>query len=539
MPEAYDVIIVGAGPNGLTAGAYLAKAGARVLFIEKRHETGGGLMTEEFSGFRFNLHATYMMMIDVAPAYSDLDLDSFGCTYIKADVPVSLMAGGKALTLYANPDRSARSIQRFSAKDAVTFQRVYRHWETLVNECLVPATYVPPVPALDYAEMLMKSDVGKGLLEISEEAPKDIIEGLGLENDLLKTLLLHLSCMWGLDPEVSGVGFMVPLYIVRMLNAALIRGGSHRLSSAIQKVAVRHGARVLEASEVARIIVDNGRARGVELTDGRRFEAKAVVTSTDPQDTFLKLVGEDVCNAIDPSLAPSARGWDWESWSLFGLHLALSERPKLKAAEFDPDADQALVKIMGFESSADFLSHISHIKKGEILPAGHATTPSDFDPAQAPSDVEPGVAACRFETLAPYEPQNGPWASLAEEYGDRLMAHWSQYAPNLRSARVIRRYLYPPTYIEQKLLSMKRGSIKHGAYSSMQMGYLRPNPDCSNSKTPIDGLFLCGASNYPGGMILLGGGYIAAAAVADYLGKERWWKEPDYILQARQKSLVG
>jgi phytoene dehydrogenase-like protein len=536
---AYDAIVVGAGPNGLTAGAYLAKAGAKVLFLERRHETGGGLMTEEFSGFRFNLHATYMMMIDVAPAYKDLELDSYGCTYVKPDVPVSLLADEKALTLYRDAERSAKSIERFSAKDAATFQRVYRHWERLVDECLIPATYVPPVPTLEYAEMLMKSDVGKAILELSEETPRDIIEGLGLENELLKTLLLHLACMWGLDPEVSGVGFMVPLYIVRMLNAALIRGGSHRLSSAIQKVAVANGAQVLESAEVARIIVEGGKARGVELADGRKFEAQAVVTSTDPQTTFLQLLGKDLCHSISPGLAEASEGWEWESWSLYGMHLALSARPKYKAAEFDSDVDQAFVKIMGFESSEEFLSHVSKVKQGEVLPAGHATTTTDFDPAQAPADVVPGVAVARFEALAPYEPKDSSWDRLSQEYGDVLMERWRQYAPNLSETTVIRRYLYPPSYIEQKLVNMKRGSFKHGDYSSTQMGYLRPNPDCSGCKTPIEGLFLCGASTYPGGMILLGSGYVAAGIVVDYLGKERWWKEPDFVVRAREESLVA
>src|SRR3990170_135214 len=97
--EKYDVIVIGAGPNGLTTGAYLSKGGAKVLFLERRHETGGGLVTDEFSGFRFNLHAAYMMMIDVMPPYKDLDLYDYGCAYIQPEVPVSLLTkDGKALT---------------------------------------------------------------------------------------------------------------------------------------------------------------------------------------------------------------------------------------------------------------------------------------------------------------------------------------------------------------------------------------------------------------------------------------------------------
>lgn len=535
----YDLIVVGAGPNGLTAGAYAAKAGARVLFLERRHETGGGLMTEEFSGFRFNLHATYMMMVDVMPPYRDLELESYGCRYVQPEAAVTLLADGRALTLYRDVERSVGSIERFSSKDAATFRKAYRHWEDLVAECLVPATYTPPVPPLDYAVMLMQSELGQSLLEISEESPKSIIDSLGLESDLLKVLLLHLACMWGLDPEAGGVGFMVPLYVVRMLNAGLIKGGSHRLSSAIQKVALAHGAEVLEASEVVRIIVEGGAAKGVELADGRKYEARAVVTSTDPPTTFLKLVGEAVCRQFHPDLAEQSEAWEWESWSLFGLHLALRARPEYRAAAFDPMAGQALVKILGYESSSQFLGHLSAVTRGELGSAGHASTITDFDSMQAPVDVMPGAAVARFETIAPYAPREGPWEQVAERYADSIMNTWREYAPNLNDGQVVRRYLYPPPYIEQKLVSMKRGSIKHGAYVPTQMGYLRPNIDCSMASTPIEGLFLCGASNYPGGMILLGSGYNAAGPIVDYLGLQRWWREPEYVVEARKKKLVG
>ena len=146
----YDVIIVGAGPNGLTAGAYLAKAGARVLILERMHVTGGGLLTEEFSGFRFNLHATYLLMMDVMPPYIDLELEAHGCGYIQPDAPLSLLTrDGEALTLYRDIERSAKSIERFSAKDAARYREVMSEWKRLVDECLIPATYTLPVPSLD------------------------------------------------------------------------------------------------------------------------------------------------------------------------------------------------------------------------------------------------------------------------------------------------------------------------------------------------------------------------------------------------------
>ncbi len=366
----------------------------------------------------------------------------------------------------------------------------------------------------------------------------EVVKDWGFENDYLNVLLLYLVCMWGLDPELSGVGFLVPLYMNRMLNAALVKGGSHRLSSAIQKVVLASGGDVLESAEVSKIVVEDGVAKGVELSDGRGFQASAIITSTDPQTTFLKLVGEEACNKASRTLAKMVAAWQWETWSLFGVHLALNEPPQYKAADYDPAVDEALMKIMGYESPDDFLWHIAEIKEGKLTFGGHATTLTDFDPLMAPTDIFPGVATVRWETLAPYDPKQGAWDQVAEQYADEIVAKWKDYAPNLGKARVIRRYVYPPTYIEQKLVNMVKGSFKHGAYESTQLGYYRPNIECSSCATPIKGLYVCGGSTYPGGMVLLGGGYLAAGVVADALGFKRWWTEPDYVKEARERKLV-
>ena len=229
--EKYDVIIVGAGPNGLTAGAYLAKTGARVLIAERSHETGGGLVTEEFSGFRFNLHAIYMLLADWMPAYRDLELDAHGCVFVQPDVPLSLLTrDGDALTLYRDIARSAKSIERFSPKDADTYRAIMHEWEQMTNEALIPPTYALPAQPLDLVTMYRKSDLGKKVLEITEKSPIEIIDECGFENEYLRTALLYLGTMWGLDPNLTGLGFMVPLIINRKLNAAMIRGASHALS---------------------------------------------------------------------------------------------------------------------------------------------------------------------------------------------------------------------------------------------------------------------------------------------------------------------
>lgn len=537
--DSYDVIIIGGGPNGLTLGGYLAKAGASVLVCEKTYEAGGGLWPEEFSGFRFNTHATYMLMMEWMPPFNDLDLGGFGCSYIKPDAAVSLLTkDGKALTLSSDVEKSCKSIARFSEKDAERYKEVMTEWNRLSEEALIPATYTLPMPMLDMVFMYQQSEIGEKINELAEMTFVEIMDELKFENEYLKTALLYLGTMWGLDPE-GGLGFLFPLFVNRMLNCTIIRGGSHAFASALYKVCNTHGADVLESAEVVKILYEGDQVVGVKLENGDEYRGKVVVSTTDPPATFLELLGEDICNTHTRGLVEQVKSWEWESSSLFNVHYALDQTPQYKAAEFDPDVNKALIKIMGVESVDALLQHIREVKQeGKFHIVGSATTLTDYDPVQGLFDLMPGSAVARWESLAPYENAEGDWDAVKDKYADEIWKLWGEYAPNLTKAKVIRRYPYHPRYIEEKLISMKRGSIKHGAYIATQMLSNRPNIQCSSYRTPIPNLYVAGASTWPGGMVLLGAGYNAAGVIADDLGIQRWWEEPEYIQEARKKGLV-
>src|SRR5512143_969588 len=177
-----DVVVVGAGHNGLTAGAYLQRAGAKVLVVERRHETGGALITEEFSGYRFNLHANYMLMLDVAPPYRDLGLEEDGCVYIRPEAEASLlMINGDALTLYSDLEKSVESIRRFSEADAEKFRQIYLSYKQISDEYLIPSTYGRPVGSAQLAATYMKSELGKRILQITEMTPYEICKSWEFE----------------------------------------------------------------------------------------------------------------------------------------------------------------------------------------------------------------------------------------------------------------------------------------------------------------------------------------------------------------------
>jgi phytoene dehydrogenase-like protein len=128
------------------------------------------------------------------------------------------------------------------------------------------------------------------------------------------------------------------------------------------------------------------------------------------------------------------------------------------------------------------------------------------------------------------------WDALKDDYAARCLAGWEEYLR--RPLRPLRRYPYSPLDIERKLSSMKDGSIKHGDYNPLQMGYFRPNDLCSSTRTPLRGLYVAGASVYPGGMILAGPGYLAAGVVADDLEIARWWREPASVTRARERGYL-
>jgi phytoene dehydrogenase-like protein len=528
--KSYDVAIIGAGPNGLICGAYLAKAGLKVILLENRHETGGGLDTLEFGGFTYNPHAIYHMMAETMPAYKDFDLKTRGVRYIYPDVQAAYISKTeKPLILYRDPQKTADFISaEFSEKDGNGYARMYADFEAYCERILMPLTYVPAVAPLDQIQTMenAKNDLGKKFNEIAELPPLDILETYGF-SDPVKAGILNLFTMWGLSPD-EALGYIFPLMVYRMTNAALCSGGSHRLSSALHKAVIEHGGAISDESRVVKIVTTNGKASGVVIDDGTQINAKAVVSTVDPHQTFLKFFDE---GEISEDLQESARGWQWEKISHYGVHLALKQAPKYIGTENYDDANRAMVTHLGIEGTESLLNHHRSLEDGEMPTKnlyGHTTCASVFDPIQAPSGMHTG----RWECLAPYDVD---WEKNKWEFANMCIDQWKEYAPNLEHINTM---IYPPTYIEEKVINMVKGSIKQGAYIPLQMGFYRPNYECSQSRTPVEGLYVCGASAYPGGMILGGGGYIGANTITEDFGVKKTWDEPEIVKQAREDGFI-
>jgi phytoene dehydrogenase-like protein len=536
--EKYDVIIIGGGPNGLVAGAYLAKAGQKVLILEKRYEVGGGLATEDvFGGYPANTHALYMMMTDYAPPYQDLELESsYGLKHIYPPLQFAMPTqDGRCLCLYSDVEKTCKSIAQFSQKDAEAYREMARKYENYVDSFLAPSTYVQPKSTIEQAIYLDRTPLGREITELTPKSPLQQVTDL-FEDRYVRALVLHNVCMWGLDPEVEGVGYLVPLYLNRMTNYRICTRGSHTLAQALIKVMLENGGLQQTMQQLKRIIIQDGTAVGVEREDGTVFEAtKAVISTLDQEQTFLKLVGPQY---LDEDFVEAIKIWRWEHWSLMGIHCVFDEPPKFTAASSDAEIDKALIYILGYESPEDVVNEYKGIGEGRIGDGFYCSFPSVIDPLQS----HHGKTIGSIYKMAPFDIQGNSdnWYSykFKEEQANRLLAKLGEYAPNITPETIRNVYVSTPVDIQNKFADMVRGSIKQGEYHPLQMGYMRPNEHCSAHRSPIKNLYMGGSCTYPGGTVLLGAGYLAAEAVCEDLDIRKWWPEPNTVTAAREKGLI-
>ncbi|MBI3181055.1 MAG: NAD(P)/FAD-dependent oxidoreductase [Myxococcales bacterium] len=535
MGEAYDVVVLGAGPNGLTCAAYLARAGAKVAVVERNVETGGGLVTQELSGFKLNYHATYMMLGELMPPMADLGLLDGGVRFVRPDSQVSfLFLGGKSVTLFTDPERSIASVAAISPADAERYGAMRREVDRLCEAFLVPATFAPAVEPIEQVELLKGAGkLGERIAEISELTPQEYVDSFGFSDGRVRAALLYLTAMFGLEPDEGGMGFMAPVYLSRLVQSALVRGGSHQLSSMLRRRTEEAGGSVVVGRAARKLLTRGGKAVGVRLDDGTALEAKAVVSTLNPEQTFLHLLEGE---RIAPELTDGAKNYEWEKWSLFVANWGVVTGPP-QYRGYGEQVASSLIAVMGYESPDDVLSHIEEVKRGDLSRmAGHGTVCSQFDPLMAPGHVPFGSPhTLRWESWAPFDTN---WQSEAGPYAERALSFWASYAPNLKDANVRVSVAWSPKDIETHLPTMKRGSIKHGSYTSLQMGHNRPFPECSSYRTPLEGLYVAGASVHPGGMVILGPGYNAARVVALDLGLNVWWREPEMVQRARQAGFL-
>ena len=521
-----DVAIIGGGPNGLITAAYLAKAGLDVVLLERRYEVGGGLATEEilFPSYYANTHATYHLMVDYMPPLVDFDLANHSLQFVKPHRQTGILfKDGTSWIMSAKIQDTADQIMKYSREDAVSFENYARTFIKIIDEILAPATYFRPLPPIELAVKTERTPIGKEMMKLAEDSPVEIIDRM-FKDERVKALFLYVICMWGLPPNEPGLGYLVPLLMIRTgMNKCISIGGSHKVASSFSKEIIKNKGLILENAEVTKIIMENGKATGVEIFDGQIVKAKTVVSSLDPQTTFADLVGEE---HLPPALKNYVNNWAWDKTSFFTTHVAIKEPLQYIADE--RDIDKTFMNILGIESDKDLIQMYNNIREGKIDTInGHCSVETMYDRTLA---QVPGHHTAFFQMLVPSQIDGG-WEDKKEDMEKRVMETWQQYVKNLNGDNLVMKSSESPLDIERRIPCMKHGSIKHGEYNPLQMGYFRPNDLCSKTNTPIEGLYVCGASTYPGGLIIGGPGYIAANKIAEDMGVTKWWKYSESIKQ--------
>ena len=523
MSGRVDGIIIGAGHNGLILATYLGRAGLNVLVVDRAGVAGGGLATIENprrAGFFHNTHAFFQRAITTMPWYTDLELEIYyPLQYIEPELNVALLTSdGGALEWWTDIERTAQSFEQFSKRDAATLRRWQNDFVPIVQKILAPESRSPPLPPEQRNALLSKSAEGRRLLEVSALSPLEFVHQ-EFEHPTVKAGLLFFNGLREVDLRVKGFGHHIAALLASPAKAQMSRGGTGALARALEST-VAHTKGIIQLNtEIKRIIIENGQAVGIEETNGDITHADFIVSSLNPQQTYLDLLDESL---VPREIRDRAKAFQYNLLApLFALNLALHEPPRYAASAKHPELDKAFMVIMGLDHVDQFSDIVGHHEAGTVPPTVMwGACPTLFDPSQAP----PGKHTAFMWEKLPYHLNGNPqsWDKAGEAHGREMLKLWTKHAPNLEGA-VIDSFVRTPLDTERSLPNMREGDLLVGAFTNGQVGFNRPFPGAGHYRTHISGLYLCGSSSHPGGNVTGLPGYNAAQVIFADLGLTAAW----------------
>ena len=525
LEKTYDGIIIGAGHHGLILGSYLAKAGLRILLVERRLDYGGGLATKEVTapGFFHNLHSINHFHISETPWFKDLGLEE-RVTYITPRYEFGQAhRDGSALVFGRDREETIANIARFSKRNAKTFRDWNRRAEEITARILIPERYAEPLPQAEREALLAKTALGRDFLAVSRRQPLEVVDEL-FENDHVKLLFLFkvsLFGTWLTDTlsKTSPMGSVIRAFDLET-GYQLCQGGSFNLARGLMETFIAAGGTYQPQVAIERIVIEHGAACGIALADGRTVRARSFVASTiDAHQTFERLVGRAQLSA---AFADKLDHFQYTGWTLFGLHLALHEAPRFSAAAFEPNINRTLKWSIGAETIADLFSAFEDVKANRVprLVQFGSGPLSVIDPTQAP----PGKHSTYCWHVMPFEPDLGQqkYEDFKREFAGKIIETFARYCPNMTRHNIIGQYIYTSREYCAELINMRRGDIFMGAFNADQVMY-----NHFGYRTPIANLYMAGSTGHPGGAISGGAGYITAGIIARDLGAKMWWRPVD------------
>src|SRR6202167_3805311 len=527
MAQHYDVIVIGGGHNGLVNAAYLAKAGKKVLALERRHVLGGAAVTEEIiPGFLFS-ECSYVVSLLRPEIIRELDLPRHGLEILPLDGTFTPMANGDYLWRMNDHARTQREIRRHSRLDAEAYDEFSKMMTPMCRFVKPLLSMIPPDPTtlkprdLKQLHFLMQrfrslsSDERYTLIQLMTMSAADFLDQW-FETDALKATMSASGIIGTfLGIRSPGTPYVLLHHYMGEIDGAFrswgfSRGGTGAISDAIGAAAREAGVEIRTGVSVGQIMVKDGRATGVALSTGEEIQASVVSSSVDPNLTFLKLMNE---KDLPAEFVEEVRRYKYRG-SSGKVNMALSGLPEFTCLSGN---GRHLRGAMSISPSMEYMERAyDQAKYGEFSsrPYIDMVIPSLTDPSVAPPGKH--VLSC-FVQYAPYKLKLGlNWDEQREAFGDTVVNTIAEYAPNIKDI-ILHKQVITPLDLEREW-GLSEGNIFQGELSLEQLFFLRPAPGYARFRTPIKNLYMCGSATHPGGGIMGAPGRLAALEMLKDLG---------------------